>query len=78
MENVNDCAPVVQDYSVAEVIAHPQYNTPPLENDIGLIRINGEANMDSGMQIKIHNIIFRKINFYFENQVTKGGTFLAF
>lgn len=44
---VDDCAPAVQDYTVAEIIPHPLYNTIQLQNDIGLIRINGEANMES-------------------------------
>ncbi|GLV36629.1 Melanization Protease 1 [Carabus blaptoides fortunei] len=43
--NTDDCAPAVQDFSIAEVIPHPQYSPTKLENDIGLLRLSGSVNM---------------------------------
>lgn len=48
-QNPDDCAPRVQDFAVEEVIPHPGYSSTKLENDIGLLRIRGTANMDSGL-----------------------------
>ncbi|GLV36628.1 Melanization Protease 1 [Carabus blaptoides fortunei] len=44
--NKNDCAPPVQDYTIAEVISHPQYSPTKLQNDIGLLRLSGPVNMN--------------------------------
>ncbi|XP_025833724.1 CLIP domain-containing serine protease 2-like isoform X2 [Agrilus planipennis] len=40
------CSPPVQDFAVAEILSHPDYNTREYTNDIGLIRLRGEANLE--------------------------------
>ena len=42
-----------QDYKVAEVVAHPDYSSWTLDNDIGLLRISGQFTLGSADMDKI-------------------------
>lgn len=42
------CAEPHVDFDIEESIAHPNYSTSHLQNDIALIRIKGIANLRSG------------------------------
>lgn len=42
---VTRCAPEPLDILVEEKIAHPEYNSPIVHNDIGLIRLSGSVDL---------------------------------
>lgn len=42
------CADPVQDFTVDEIIPHSKYSIKTFENDIGLLRLNRDANISVG------------------------------